>query len=87
MCWISIDLKIRHYSGLQGNLYILYLKTTDEAVELKKRNQVHRMVGGVIVFFIPIWQGIMSSITVFIDIEGLTIEWLVHGMPTTPIKE
>jgi hypothetical protein len=29
----------------------------------------------------------MSSITVFIDIEGLTIEWLVHGMPTTPIKE
>ncbi|ONM30892.1 Ypt/Rab-GAP domain of gyp1p superfamily protein [Zea mays] len=35
----SIDDAIKASSS--GNLYILYLKTTDEAVELKKRNQVH----------------------------------------------
>jgi len=28
---------------VSGNLYILYLKTTDEAVEVKKRDQFHRM--------------------------------------------
>ncbi|ONM30895.1 Ypt/Rab-GAP domain of gyp1p superfamily protein [Zea mays] len=45
VCCASSDI-VRQFAGRlgwarNGNLYILYLKTTDEAVELKKRNQVH----------------------------------------------
>jgi hypothetical protein len=74
---------------VSGNLYILYLKTTDEAVELKKRNQVHWMVVFLVVslFFYSHLAGYHVLNYCIYDIEGLTVEWLVHGMPTTPIKE
>jgi len=57
---------------VSGNLYILYLKTTDEAVEVKKSPPNVCISGVVIVFIVPIWQGPMSSMIVFIDLEGLS---------------
>jgi hypothetical protein len=66
------------------------LKTTDEELwkyKEKKSSPPNVCISGVvIVFIIPIWQGPMSSIIVFIDLEGLSGVWPVLGMPTTPNK-